>query len=174
MQAKVKRLLVLLVGWSLIVLGVIGLFLPVLQGVLFLLIGLFVLSSEYAWARRIRHKALSRYPSMASRSDEAARRAHDVLARLFGPQPGTVRREASKEDQATTHDSESKVEAAGAPAGPWRDVAGTFFKPSSVAQQAVKIGSLDSDVAKGPPVTVSGGVSKPNKANGCAERCGTR
>jgi len=61
MQASMKRLLALLLGWSFIVLGVIGLFLPVLQGVLFLLIGLFVLSSEYAWAPRTRQKVLSRF-----------------------------------------------------------------------------------------------------------------
>jgi len=134
MQVKVKRLLVLLLGWSLIVLGVIGLFLPVLQGVLFLLIGLYVLSTQYAQARRILQRLRSSFPSLASRSDEAARRAFDALVRLFGPQPGTVRHEASKENQATTHDSESKVEAAGAPAGPWREVAGMFFKPSGVAR----------------------------------------
>jgi uncharacterized membrane protein YbaN (DUF454 family) len=91
MQARVKRLLALLLGWSFIVLGVIGLFLPVLQGVLFLLIGLFVLSSECAWARRIGHKVLSRFPSLARRSDEAARRVHDALARLFGWESGSVR-----------------------------------------------------------------------------------
>ena len=34
-------------------LGVIGLFLPLLQGVLFLLIGLFILSTEYVWAQTI-------------------------------------------------------------------------------------------------------------------------
>ena len=85
MQAKVKRLLVLLLGWSLIVLGVIGLFLPVLQGVLFLLIGLYVLSTQYAQARRILQRLRRSFPSLASRSDEAARRASDALVRLFGP-----------------------------------------------------------------------------------------
>jgi hypothetical protein len=108
------------------VLGVIGLFLPFLQGVLFLLIGLFVLSSGHSWAHRTLRKVRSRFPSLASLSDEAARRTHDRLARLFRRQPGTVRREASKESEAATHNSESKVEAAGAPAGPgarWREQA---------------------------------------------------
>jgi len=36
----VKRLLALVVGWGFIALGIVGLFLPILQGVLFLLIGL--------------------------------------------------------------------------------------------------------------------------------------
>ena len=134
MQAKVKKLLVLLLGWSFVVLGVIGLFLPVFQGILFLLIALCVLSSEYAWASRILQKLRSRFPSLACRSDDAARRAHDALARLFGRQPGTVCRKASKESQAATHDSEPAVEAAGAPARPWREMAGTGCKPSGVAR----------------------------------------
>jgi len=45
-QTKAKKMVLILFGWSFIVLGVIGLFLPVLQGVLFLLIGLFILSTE--------------------------------------------------------------------------------------------------------------------------------
>jgi uncharacterized protein len=133
-QAKVKKLLVIFLGWSFIVLGVIGLFLPFLQGVLFLLIGLLLLSSRHSWAHQTLRKVRSRFPSLAGLSDEAARRTHDGLARLFRQQPGTVRREASKESEAATHNSESKVEAAGAPPGPWRDVAIRSFKPSGVAQ----------------------------------------
>ena len=48
-----KRILLLIVGWAFILLGIIGLFLPVLQGVLFLLIGLMILSGEYVWASSI-------------------------------------------------------------------------------------------------------------------------
>jgi uncharacterized membrane protein YbaN (DUF454 family) len=45
------RLIRLTTGWLLIVVGVIGLFLPVLQGILFILSGLAVLSTESRWAR---------------------------------------------------------------------------------------------------------------------------
>jgi hypothetical protein len=114
MPAKVNTFLVLLLGWSFVALGVIGLFLPLLQGVLFLLIGLFVLSSEYSWARRLLGKLRSRFPSLALRSDEAARRAHEALAQLFGRQSGTVRGRAPNESQAATHDPDSQVEPAGA------------------------------------------------------------
>jgi hypothetical protein len=72
MQAKVNTLLFVLLGWSFVVLGIIGLFVPVVQGVLFLLIGLFVLSSKYSWARRLLHQLRRRFPSLARRSDEAA------------------------------------------------------------------------------------------------------
>ena len=39
-------------GWFLLFLGSVGLFLPVLPGVLLLIFGLSILSVEYEWARR--------------------------------------------------------------------------------------------------------------------------
>ena len=39
-------------GLALLVLGVLGLVLPFLQGVLFLALGLFVLRDQYGWAHR--------------------------------------------------------------------------------------------------------------------------
>ena len=38
MNRHVKRILVLIVGWAFILLGVVGLFLPILQGILFIAI----------------------------------------------------------------------------------------------------------------------------------------
>lgn len=50
------------VGFSLLVLGVAGLVLPILQGVLFLALGLFVLRDQYPWARRWMGKLEARFP----------------------------------------------------------------------------------------------------------------
>ena len=50
------------VGWALLPLGILGLFLPVLPGVLFLIIGLSILSVEYEWARRWMNALRSRFP----------------------------------------------------------------------------------------------------------------
>jgi uncharacterized membrane protein YbaN (DUF454 family) len=50
-------------------LGVAGLFLPVLQGVLFLAIGLTLLASEYEWARRLLARARARFPALARTLD---------------------------------------------------------------------------------------------------------
>jgi len=47
------RIVRLAAGWSLLFFGVIGLFLPVLQGILFIASGLAVLSTESQWARRL-------------------------------------------------------------------------------------------------------------------------
>ena len=49
-------------GFCLLVLGVLGLVLPILQGGLFLALGLFVLRDQYAWARRGMEWARRRWP----------------------------------------------------------------------------------------------------------------
>ena len=62
MKKHVKRIVVLVIGWTLIALGVVGLFLPVLQGVLFILLGLWVLSTESETAHRWLENARKRHP----------------------------------------------------------------------------------------------------------------
>jgi uncharacterized membrane protein YbaN (DUF454 family) len=47
-----KRILLIVLGWVFLLLGIAGLFLPILQGILFILIGLSILATEYHWARR--------------------------------------------------------------------------------------------------------------------------
>ncbi len=91
MLIKTKKVLVLALGWTFIVLGVLGLFLPILQGILFLLIGLIILSTEYVWAHRLLGKIRERFPSVAARADEASHTAHKWLRRIFhrgGPPAG--------------------------------------------------------------------------------------
>ncbi len=84
MRAAAKRLGVLLLGWAFILLGIAGLFLPVLQGILFLLIGLIILSSEYVWAHKLLQRLRSRFPSLARKADEAQVRAAAWMRRVFG------------------------------------------------------------------------------------------
>jgi uncharacterized membrane protein YbaN (DUF454 family) len=59
----VKRLAFIVAGWVLLMLGVLGLFLPILPGVLLLVVGLSILSVEYAWARRWMITLLHRFPA---------------------------------------------------------------------------------------------------------------
>lgn len=61
----------LCLGWIFILLGILGLFLPFLQGVLFLLIGLGLLSTEYEWARNLLARLRRRFPRIATKYDEA-------------------------------------------------------------------------------------------------------
>jgi uncharacterized membrane protein YbaN (DUF454 family) len=79
-----KRILVLIVGWSSILLGIMGLFLPILQGVLFLLVGLIILSSEYAWAHRLLTRLRERFPKIGRTADQATARATAWLRRISG------------------------------------------------------------------------------------------
>ncbi|GIW45483.1 MAG: hypothetical protein KatS3mg077_2765 [Candidatus Binatia bacterium] len=60
-RSRFKRWLRIVVGSALIGLGVVGLFLPFLQGVLFIVVGLSVLSSESVWARRIHNWLRARW-----------------------------------------------------------------------------------------------------------------
>ncbi len=83
-----KKILVLITGWAFIVIGIIGLFLPVLQGVLCLMIGLIILSTEYHWARRLLERVKTRFPGVARVSHEAAEKAKVWLRRVRGqPEP---------------------------------------------------------------------------------------
>jgi len=82
MLTRSQRVLLLAVGWAFILLGVAGLFLPFLQGILFLLIGLVILSSEYVWAHRLLNRLRQRFPVLAQKSDRAAQRAADWLRRF--------------------------------------------------------------------------------------------
>ena len=86
MKAQIKHILIQLTGWIFIVLGVIGLFLPILQGVLFLFIGLIILSGEYAWAHHLLQKLRTRFPKLSSKVDEATEKA-SLWMRRFSREP---------------------------------------------------------------------------------------
>ena len=58
-----KRVAFNAAGWALLMLGVVGLFLPILPGVLLMVIALSILSLEYAWARRWMSTLLHRFPA---------------------------------------------------------------------------------------------------------------
>lgn len=88
MKTHTKRILVLIVGWGFILLGIAGLFLPVLQGVLFLLVGLIILSSEYVWAHRLLTRLRERFPKIGRTADQAMEKATAWLRRISG-QGGT-------------------------------------------------------------------------------------
>ena len=83
-KSRTKRILVLIAGWSFILLGIVGLFLPILQGVLFLLVGLIILSSEYVWAHRLLTKLRERFPKVGRTADQASEKATAWLRRISG------------------------------------------------------------------------------------------
>jgi uncharacterized membrane protein YbaN (DUF454 family) len=58
----IKKIGLLILGWFFIVLGILGLFLPILQGVLFILIGLAILSTRSEIIKRFLKHLEERYP----------------------------------------------------------------------------------------------------------------
>jgi uncharacterized membrane protein YbaN (DUF454 family) len=68
-------------GLILLPLGVVGLFLPFLQGVLFLLVAVALLSSEVPLVARLRNRVRDRYPGPWEKAEELGRR---IKARLRG------------------------------------------------------------------------------------------
>lgn len=83
MKAKVKHYLIIAVGWIFLILGIIGLFLPFLQGILFILIGLYILSHEYHWARDIFDRLKIRYPKITRKFYEIKGKAGSRFGRLL-------------------------------------------------------------------------------------------
>jgi uncharacterized membrane protein YbaN (DUF454 family) len=57
-----KRILRFILGITFLVLGVLGLFLPVLQGILFLVVGLLILAPESRRIRALLQTLRRRYP----------------------------------------------------------------------------------------------------------------
>ena len=62
-----KAIGVLILGWFLVGLGIVGLFLPFLQGVLFIMIGLAILSSRSTTVKRLLDLLEKRYPDQYQR-----------------------------------------------------------------------------------------------------------
>ena len=79
-----KRPVMLALGYTFLVLGVLGMFLPILQGFLFLFIGLAILARHAAWARLLRMRLVARYPRLGAKMDEAERVAHRWWVRFQG------------------------------------------------------------------------------------------
>jgi hypothetical protein len=71
-----KRPVMLTLGYGFLVLGVLGMFLPILQGFLFLAIGLAILARHAAWARLLRRRLVARYPRLGAKMNEAEQVAH--------------------------------------------------------------------------------------------------
>lgn len=87
MKAKAARTVKIVVGALFLVLGVAGLFLPILQGFLFLAVGLAILAPESPMAQRQLDRLRHRYPDAARRMDRARQHVKSALNRLAGRRP---------------------------------------------------------------------------------------
>jgi len=94
-KQRLKRIATHIAGWSFILLGILGLVLPILQGILFILVGLFILSSVSPWAARLLDRIRKRFPRINNQFEQAKTKAKAVLARIavrFDGAKSTARR----------------------------------------------------------------------------------
>ena len=87
MAGERNRSVVLLIGWGLILLGVLGLLLPILPGIVLLLAGVSVLSSEYVWAHKILQRLRGSFPGFSQRLHEAETWARNRLTWIWPKKP---------------------------------------------------------------------------------------
>jgi uncharacterized protein len=73
-RSKVVRAVKIVIGILLIPLGIVGLFVPVLQGILFLVLAFLLLASELPFIARLRDRLRSRYPEPFDRADRLGER----------------------------------------------------------------------------------------------------
>ena len=66
-----KTVLLQALGYIFLVLGVLGMVLPVLQGFLFLAIGLIILAKTAPWAERLLQRFREKYPGAGALIDKA-------------------------------------------------------------------------------------------------------
>ncbi len=69
-------------GWAFIGLGIVGLFLPILQGILFLAIGAAILAGESARARLVVRRLRARYPIFGNAVDASRLKVARIRRRL--------------------------------------------------------------------------------------------
>ena len=84
MTRRVRSIVIQTLGWTFMVLGVLGLFLPILQGILFLCIGMVLLSYESPWFKERLIRIERRFPKYERQIREARIRAMLVVRRVFG------------------------------------------------------------------------------------------
>lgn len=82
MPVPLKRLLRFIFGTVFIVLGILGLFLPILQGFLFLGVGLLILAPESRRLQRLKHRLEIRFPRIFGKAHDLTERLRRLVHRL--------------------------------------------------------------------------------------------
>ncbi len=76
-----KRILLFVVGWTVLLVGVAGLVLPGIQGILTILIGAAILSLVSETVYRLLRRLLHRWPWLMEHIDRWRHKLHDALHR---------------------------------------------------------------------------------------------
>lgn len=110
MSRLLKKWLTLVAGWGFLLLGFIGLFLPVLQGILFIVIGLVILSAEYAWAHRLLQRAKQKFPGIARHVERAKEFVEKHMRRMGTRRPDSAPAPTSTQSTKSVTIKESSSE----------------------------------------------------------------
>jgi uncharacterized membrane protein YbaN (DUF454 family) len=78
-----KRVAKVAVGWFFLVLGVIGCFLPILQGFLFMAVGLFFLAEESPFIKKYIDRLERKYPEQTQKVHEFRNAVKHKLRKLI-------------------------------------------------------------------------------------------
>jgi type IV secretory pathway TrbD component len=78
-----QRLLILISGWALIVLGAIGGLIPILQGWIFGVAGLLILSREYEWAHNLLVWLQRKFPRFARVMERVKAESQKIVNRVM-------------------------------------------------------------------------------------------
>lgn len=84
-MASARRIGVIALGWICILVGIAGGFIPVLQGWVFILAGLVILSTEYVWAHKLISRLLHHFPRLEKHVESARAKAHAWMGRQAEP-----------------------------------------------------------------------------------------
>ena len=76
-SARVKAILWQVLGYAFLVLGALGMFLPILQGFLFLFVGLIILARHAPWAERLLDQLRRRSPRLDRAITKAEAKTHE-------------------------------------------------------------------------------------------------
>lgn len=74
---RLKVILWQVLGYGFLVLGVLGMFLPVLQGFLFLFVGLIILARHAPWAERLLRYLREQHPQLDRAVTKAEAKTHE-------------------------------------------------------------------------------------------------
>lgn len=78
-----KRIIKVSVGWFFLFLGVIGCFLPILQGFLFIAVGLLILSEESVLIKKLLHPVEQKYPAQFQKVHQFRHHFFQKLRTIF-------------------------------------------------------------------------------------------
>lgn len=82
-RTRWQRIVYSAVGWLCILLGIIGGLIPILQGWIFILAGIVILSREHEWVYNLVARFKKRYPKVGEWMDRGSAKAHRLAEKVL-------------------------------------------------------------------------------------------